>query len=90
MKRSYTVVQSFNAQSADGEAQCDLEQSGDLLKFDTDARFEWFVDRQTFRRVLRANEGNLNETLLAGPCSGSEGKDFETPVCRPEDRKSLF
>ena len=57
MKRLYTIVQSFKAQSAAGEAHefktgeavwCDQEQSSDLLKFDADARFEWFVDRQTF------------------------------------------
>ena len=57
MKRLYTVVESFAAKRADREARqfkpgetlwCDLEQSGDLLKFEVDARFEWLVDRQTF------------------------------------------
>jgi len=57
MRRPYTVVQSFYANSANGEPRefkpsaalcCDLEQIGDKLKFETAARLEWFVDRQTF------------------------------------------
>jgi hypothetical protein len=59
MRRLYTVVQSFYAKSADGEPRefkpgtalwCDLQQSGDEFKFETAARLEWFVDRQTFER----------------------------------------
>ena len=57
MKRLYTVVELFRAQSADGETRefksgealwCDLEQKGSVFKFEVDGRFEWFVDRQTF------------------------------------------
>ena len=59
MRRLYTVVQSFYAKSADGEPHefkpsealwCDLQQSGDKFKFETGARIEWFVDRQTFEQ----------------------------------------
>ena len=57
MKRLSTVIQSLNAKSGDGTALefkagetlwCDLNQSGDVFKFETDGHFEWFVDRQTF------------------------------------------
>lgn len=58
MIRLYTVIQSFNAKSADGKAReftpgetlrCDLEQSDDVFKFEKiGGRFEWFVDRQMF------------------------------------------
>jgi hypothetical protein len=50
-------MQSFSAKSADGKTRefkpgetlwCDLNQSGDVFKFETDGHFEWFVDRQTF------------------------------------------
>lgn len=59
MKRPYTVVQSFNAKSSDGETRefkpgealwCDLQQSGDEFKFETGARLEWSMDRVTFEQ----------------------------------------
>jgi hypothetical protein len=59
MIRPYTVVQSFYAKSADGEARefkpsaalwCDLEQKGDEFKFESAPRLEWFVDRQAFEQ----------------------------------------
>jgi hypothetical protein len=57
MKRLYTIIDSLNAKSADGKARefkpgetlwCDLNQSGDVFKFEIDGHLEWFVDRQTF------------------------------------------
>lgn len=54
---SRSFMQSLNAKSADGEVRefkpgetlwCDLEQSGDLFKFEVDGHFEWFVNRETF------------------------------------------
>jgi hypothetical protein len=57
MKRLYTVIQSFNARFTDGEARefkpgetlwYDLEQPGDLFKFEIDTGLEWFADRQKF------------------------------------------
>ena len=58
MTRFYTIMQSFNAKSADGKTRefkpgetlwCDLEQqSGHMFKFEIDGHFKWLVDRQTF------------------------------------------
>jgi hypothetical protein len=51
-KRLYTIVQSFYAKSADGEARefkpraalwCDLEQKGGEFKFESAPHLEWFV-----------------------------------------------
>jgi hypothetical protein len=57
MTRVYTVMQSLNAKSAEGKSRefkpgetlwCDLNQSGDVFKFETDGHVEWFVDREAF------------------------------------------
>jgi hypothetical protein len=66
MRRLYTIVQSFCANSVDGEARefkpgaalwQDLEQSGDEFKFETAARLEWFVDRRTFEQCCVLTDG---------------------------------
>jgi hypothetical protein len=59
MKRLYTVVQPFYANSADGEPRefklgaalwCDLEQKGDEFRFESAPHLEWFVDRHMFEQ----------------------------------------
>jgi hypothetical protein len=66
MKMSYNVVEAFSAKSAGGELRefkpgealrCDLQQA-DEFKFETGARLEWFVDRQTFEQCCVLRQSN--------------------------------